>query len=398
MAPQPAKPETIRYRPGRGATDEVAFVRILERSFAIPSDASRVAWRRLGDDVRLLEDGCDVVACLAWYAFGQWFGGRSIPCAGIAAVGVEPHRRGAGLASRIVADALRELAAAGTPIAALYPSNLELYRRAGFDVAGGRYELRVRCAELARVKALEPVVPLPDGVLDPRVRRLYARVAAARNGCIDRNEALWDRVRDFRGEVREGFGVERGGELAAYVFLARRKRREWGFDVVCGDIAAEDGAAGRALLGFLGSHGTIAVDVHANLAPADPLVALLSGEPERHVLHHPWMLRVLDLDAALRARGFARDVRGELHVDVEDALLPSNAGRRVITVADGVARVERGGAGRLRLRARALGPWLSGFATAESLAFAGLAEGAAADLALASALVAGPPPSMSDFF
>lgn len=394
----PRTTEGVLYRPAAGADDATAFARILERCFAIPADASGVLWERLGADVRVLADGTDVVACLGWYAAGQWFGGRSIPCAGIAAVGVEPHRRGAGLATRIVADALRELAGHGLPLAALYPSNLALYRRADFEIAGGRYELRAACASLPREKGLEPVVPLPLGVDDPRVRALHARAAARRNGWLDRNEALWARVRDFRGELREGFGVERAGELAGYVFLSRRKRREWGHDLVLGEFVAQDEGAGRALLGFLGSHGTIARDVLAYLPPWDPLVALLSAVPEHHAHHHPWMLRVLDVRAAFAARGYARGVRGEVHLDVEDELLPHNAGRIVLSVEDGHARVAPGGAGKVRVRARGLGPWFSGHATAEALAFAGLASGSAADLATWSALAAGPAPAMPDFF
>ncbi len=398
----PSKSDEIHYRPAAGERDETAFARILVRSFASPNASARVAWTRLGADVRVLADGDEPVACLGWYAVGQWFGGRSIPCAGIAAVGVEPHRRGSGLASRIVAESLRELAEARMPLAALYPSNLALYRRADFEISGGRYQLRTPCASLRRTESLERVVEIPDGVNDPRVRRLYARVAATRNGWIDRNDAIWQRVRDFRGELREGFGVERrvgnGVDLAAYVFIARRKRRQLGFDLVCGDLAAVDGAAGRAILGFLGGHGTIGADVQIFAAPWDPLAALLAEEPKHHALHFPWMLRVLDLDAALRARGFARDVRGELHVDVEDASIPGNAGQRVIVVEDGIARVERGGTGRVRMRARALGPWFSGFATAEALAFAGHVEGPSEDLATATALMSGIAPTTSDFF
>jgi predicted acetyltransferase len=402
MSKSPSNPGAIVYRPAAGERDEAAFARILERSFAIPHEAGRVAWKRLGADVRVLSEADEPVACLGWYAFGQWFGGRSIPCAGIAAVGVEPHHRGSGLASRIVAESLRELAAANVPLAALYPSNIELYRRADFEIGGGRYELRTGCATLRRTEALERVVELPAGVNDPRVRRLYERVAATRNGWIDRNDAIWDRVRDFRGEIREGFGVERRvgneTELAAYVFVARRKRRQLGFDLVCGDLAAADGPAGRAILGFLGGHGTIAVDVQVYAAPWDPIVALLAEEPKHHALHFPWMLRVLDLDAALRARGFPRDVRGELHIDVEDGLIARNAGKRIVVVEDGVARVERGGSGHVRMHARALGPWFSGFATAEALAFAGHLGGPREDVATASALMSGIAPTTSDFF
>lgn len=388
----------IVYRRAEGDRDRSAFARLLDRCFAVPKGYADVAWARLGRDVRLLAEGQDVIACLAWYAVGQYFGGRSVPCAGIAAVGVEPHRRGERLATRIVADSLRELARDGVPLAALYPSNLPLYRGVGFEIAGGRYELRAACRALAREKVEERVVPLPQGVHDDRVRASYAAAARQREGWLDRNEAIWDRVRDFRGQTREAFGVERDGQLAGYVFLARVRRRALGYELVCGDLVASDASAGRALLGFLGAHGTIAMDLSVSLAPWDPLVALVTDMHAKHALQHPWMLRVLDLRAALEARGFSTAVRGELHLDVEDDLLPHHAGRCVVEVADGVARVREGGSGRVRVRARALGPWFSGHQTAEALAFAGLVDGPRADLALMSALTAGVAPSMPDFF
>ena len=350
MTPQPSTNEGVRYRPAAGDADEAAFARILERSFAIPHEASRVLWRRLGADVRVLDDGGDVVACLGWYAAAQWFGGRSIPCAGIAAVGVEPHRRGAGLATRVVAEALREIADGGTPLAALYPSNLALYRGADFEIAGGRYELRTGCAALPRAKDLEPVVPLPSGVLDPRVRALHARVAAARNGWLGRNEALWDRVRDFRGDLREGFGVERGTE-SPRTSSSRAGSAASGASTSCAATSSRRTAM-RA----------------ARCSPSSPVtarspstssrtcrrgircLALLTAVPDRHAHHHPWMLRVLDVRAAFEAGGFAPNVRGEIHLEVEDALLPRNAGRFVLTVEGGRARVVSGGSGSVRVR------------------------------------------------
>jgi len=390
--------DDFRYRRAKGEADFTAFARVLDRSFAIPADASRVLWKRLGADVRVLDDGHEVAACLGWYASGQWFGGRSIRCAGIAAVGVEPHRRGAGLATRIVADALRETAEQGFAIATLYPSNLALYRRADFELSGARYELRTRCTNLARGKSSESVVPLEQGVLDPRVRALHGRAAKLANGWMDRSDALWDRVREFKGDVREGFGVMRGDELAGYVFLARHKRRGLGFDIVVGDCAAVDGAAGRALVAFLASHGTTAVDVSLFVSPTDPIVGILAELPDRHVLHHPWMVRILHVERAFAARGYAHVVRGEVQFEVDDRILPENSGRFVLSVADGVGRVARGGDGRVRVAARALGPWFTGHSSAESLAYAGLIEGSPTDLATMSALLAGPPSHMSDFF
>jgi predicted acetyltransferase len=388
----------VIYRRAAGSADFDAFARILERCFAIPRESSQIAWERLGSDVRVLDDRDDPVACLAWYDFAQWWGGRSVRCAGIAAVGVEPHRRGGGLATRIVREALRETRDLGFPIATLYPSNLPLYRRSDFEVAGARYELVARCSDLPRAKDIESLVPLADGVRQPRVRALHRAVGARTNGWIDRNEAVWDRVRDFRSELREGFGVERGGELAGYVFVARRKRRSWGYDLVVGDVAAADADAARAILSFLSANGTIAVDVQLSIAPHDPLAGLFDELPARHEVHHPWMLRVLDLPAALAARGFARHVEAEVEIEVEDALLPQQSGAFVLSVADGVGRVRRGGSGRVRVAARALGPWFAGAQSAEDLALRGLVRGAAGDLAALTSMTRGPYPWTADFF
>jgi predicted acetyltransferase len=50
-------------------------------------------------------------------------------------------------------------------------------------------------------------------------------------------------------------------------------------------------------------------------------------------------LRVVDVEAALRARRYAADV--DLVLEVEDALLPQNSGRYRLVTADGVAEVSR---------------------------------------------------------
>src|SRR5262249_56665945 len=94
--------------------------------------------------------------------------------------------------------------------------------------------------------------------------------------------------------------------------------------------------------------------------PADPVLALLPEQQYRLRLRHHWMLRILNLPAALIARGYARGLTAELHLEVRDECLPANNGRFVLQVREGPALVEPGGSGRMRLDIRGLATIYSG--------------------------------------
>jgi predicted acetyltransferase len=115
-------------------------------------------------------------------------------------------------------------------------------------------------------------------------------------------------------------------------------------------------------------------------------------------LNFHWMVRVLDVAAALEARGWPAGAAGTLHLEVEDDLFPENGGRFVLEVSDGVARVRRGGEGRMRLHVRALAPLYTGFYRAEGLRAAGALEADDASVQTAMQLFSGPQPSMRDMF
>jgi len=101
---------------------------------------------------------------------------------------------------------------------------------------------------------------------------------------------------------------------------------------------------------------------------------------------------------ALEARGWPAGLSGALHLEVEDALFPENQGRFVLEVADGAARVRRGGEGRLRLDVRALASLYTGFHSAEALRMVGALEADDASVRSAVALFSGPQPSIRDMF
>jgi anti-sigma factor RsiW len=96
------------------------------------------------------------------------------------------------------------------------------------------------------------------------------------------------------------------------------------------------------------------------------------------VNNHPWMLRVIDLPAAVAARGWpAAELLRPFAVDIEvvDEQAPWHAGRHRVVIEDGQVRCEPGGIGAVRLSARALGPWFAGSADTPALRRAGLIHG-----------------------
>jgi predicted acetyltransferase len=134
----------------------------------------------------------------------------------------------------------------------------------------------------------------------------------------------------------------------------------------------------------------------------DPaFTGLLASQATRYdVLTSLWQLRVVDLPAAVAARGWPNaEVLKPATVDLEitDAHAPWHAGRHRLVVADGEVRLEPGGTGATRLHARALGPWFSGFQDTHALRRAGLLEGDHAPLL--DHLVATPGTArLADFF
>jgi hypothetical protein len=132
--------------------------------------------------------------------------------------------------------------------------------------------------------------------------------------------------------------------------------------------------------------------VRAFCGPADP-VSWLTMEPDVILTrHHPWMLRVVDAQAAIARRGFPVSAQAEVTLQLADGLLPANAGRWRLSVGGGkgtLSRRETDGltglppAGPLILGARGLAALYAGTPVG-TLRLAGLAAGGdpAADPAL----------------
>ncbi len=210
-----------RYDP---ATQSAALTRIMSLAFGGSIEQSG-QWLAACPDgiVRVLRDGDRVRAGLALYEMGHWFGGRSVPCRGIAAVGVEPDARGRGVGTRLMIEAVREIHDAGIALSTLYPAAQPIYRRAGYERAGVTCVVEATLATIApcdRSLALRTATEADE----PLFERLESEQARLHDGNVDRSDHMQTRARRPNDKPTEAVVVEEEGRVLA---ACRDSRSRW---------------------------------------------------------------------------------------------------------------------------------------------------------------------------
>ncbi len=385
--------------------------RLISLAFATPSDQVQGWLDNSGlENFRVLVErpGETPMACCLRVPMGHFFGGRSVPVLGIAGVAVAPEQRGRGLATVMMQEALREARAEGTALSSLYPATLPLYRRVGYEQAGYWCEYRLPLSRL-RLEKDEPQggERLRVRAYDPEkdrasLTRCYTAFALQHNGMLDRGDYIWGRIFKPRQGETSGFVVEGGGgQIEGYVFLRQERNPDFKHDLHLTDLAASTPAAGRRILDMLSDFRSIGHELVFHGGPVHPLVTLLDEQKFRLTLREYWMLRIVDVAAALTGRGYNPHVNAEFTLEVTDSTLPENAGPWRVSVANGKAGVSRGGEsarGMVKLSERSLAAAYSGFMSPQHLRSIGRMEGDEQGVAAASAVFAAAAPSLQDMF
>lgn len=380
-----------------GELERLAY--LTATSFAIGLDLARQWLAPSVVHARVLRRGGSVVGGLLFLPMGQFFGGQRVSMTGVAGVSVAPAERGQGTATRLMHAAVRELNAGGSALSVLFPATVPLYRRAGYEIAGGLYRVRLTARGLGLAERNLSMRPIER--TDARaIERIYRKHAVQRTGWLDRSPYIWSRVQQSpKGGSTFGFLAEGARGPEGYVFYRHEPvNGQAGFHLWLTDLAASTGAAARRLLAFLADHGAQARDVMWYSGVDDPFLAHLPERGHEIALHEPWMLRIVDVARALAERGYPQHLDLRLELEVEDELVPENRGRFRVDIAGGTAEVTRGGRGVLALDGRALAALYTGHASPQQLALAGRLKGPESALTRAAVAFAGPPPSLPDFF
>jgi predicted acetyltransferase len=343
-----------------------------------------------------------IVAALTHLRLGQWWGGRAVPMGGIAGVNVAPEARGRGLARLLLREAFAEMRAEGVPVSALYPTTGTLYRSVGYGWAGEWTLTDVPLSILPQrgdpALTLEPVPPDPG----PEARAVHDTVAAGRPGWLRRDDWAWswlDLVHRRAGRPRFAYEARRDGRVVGFVSYRAAEAERAGFLVEVEELFAADGGAAASLLALLGGNTTMADDLRTRLPMSLLLPHLAHPQRTRRFRDWWWMLRLVDLPAAVAARGWPPDVDVRVPLSVVDPDHGHQEGPWVLVVAGGEGRLERGGAGTVSVHVADLAALYAGALDPATMAASGLLIGAGdAEVAALAAATAGPSPSLQDFF
>lgn len=323
----------------------------------------------------------------------HWFGGSRVPCQHVASVAVAPEDRGQGAARRLMAAAVRHGAAEGSGLSLLFPATDRPYRSAGYEHAGTftRYRL-----DASRVPALGPRLRPATEEDWPAIQACAEQATSRLNGPAVRPAERWEELRHSR--FHYVLDAPEPGGVQAYALFNHRRTGDWQYTLAIADWAALTTVGLEALVGLVGSHGSLGKDATLR-GPVPELWSLLLSEQDLKVDGGMrWMARGLDLETAVAARGFGSSIAARVNLAVDDPLLPAVRGPWTLDVAGGHGRLVPAREADVRLHPRAVGPLFTGMYPPGQLALAGLVRGPAAALQALTDAFAGPLPHLLDFF
>lgn len=308
-----------------------------------------------------------------------------IGCAAVTAVTVRPDQRRRGVLRAMMQRLLDDAVAAGEPTAALFASEGTIYGRFGFGPAAPAHGLRISRAALATVDGDPSLVQLVD---HDEAKRLFPPIAEdhgrLRPGLLQRTDPWWSMWldHDLDKDPSGGFGARWHAVVPGRGFVTYRgndggwsNRRPDG-TIRARELMANDDEAAAALWRFL-AEVDLVTTIEAPYRPVDdPIRFLLANEAELDVrAGMPLWLRLVDLPAALAARGY--EVSDRVVLDVHDGQLPANAGRWSLEASpDGAACQRTDDAPDVTLDTSTLSTLVLGGYRATTLADAGRLRGA----------------------
>lgn len=288
--------------------------------------------------------GRQIVASAFWHDMRQWWHGRSVPMAGVAAVMVAPEFRGQGVGRRLMTDVLAAIGHRGYPVSVLYPATTPIYRSLGWELAGGQYRVSLPARSLRSLLAPDISRNTPGTLADEPAGAQHA--AAFQRATPDDAARVVEMVGRAHELARHGGPNTRDAEsvagwlsdpnLFAYVaadgFLAYRWHQD---EIAVERIVAVTERTIRELWSIVASHSSVADTVTARVGPSDPLF-WLTREPDTHLKHHEmWMLRLVDVPEAIAARGFPMSAQLSLPLNIQDENRDGNSGLWELAVTGG---------------------------------------------------------------
>ena len=292
------------------------------------------------DEVRVAEVDGRVVGTARAIPFGHFYGGNAVDAAGISGVAVGAEARGQGVGRMMMREFLRELRPR-TPISTLYPATVPVYRSVGYGFGGVRTFWKSRLDALPQDGTLKAELFTDGDVAE--VNAAYERFAAGTNGLVRRSVDWWQRrvFSDWEDRTVYRYLVRENGQVTGWIVytLSAAGGDPWHLKVDGRDLIWTTPRAGRTLLSLASLHRSTGESITWPGPPTEPLADLIAEDPVEVDGTFRWMLRLLDVPAAIESRGYPPAVDASVTIAVRDPLFPENDGPWRIEVGGGQAKV-----------------------------------------------------------
>jgi len=351
------------------------------------------------DEVRVAELDGKVAGTARAIPFAHFFGGRPVEAAGISGVAVAAEARGKGVGTTMMRELLRELRPA-VPISTLYPATVPIYRKAGYGFGGVRTFWKARLDALPQDGSLS-AAPFTDDDVE-EVNAAYELFASGTNGLVRRSADWWRRrvFNDWENRIAYRYLVREEGRVTGWIvyMLAKGTGEAWRMNVDVRDLVWTTAAAGKTLLSLAALHRSTGETMTWPGPPTDPLADLIAEDPIENDGTFRWMLRLLDVPAAIEARGYSPLIDASVTIAVRDSLFDENEGPWNIEVGCGQAKVFPAEQADATVDAQMLASiWSSMHRTRDAARIGGLQATPQAIEAL-ELIFGGPLPWIADFF
>ena len=191
------------------------------------------------------------------------------------------------------------------------------------------------------------------------------------------------------------------GRVAGYASFTLEKdagHLDVSFKVSCNHLVASSLPGYASLLAYMRGFRGLGQALEFPGPPADPLSIVVEEQRVQPSWTFRWMLRLLDVKAALEARGHPPG-SGEAVIAVEDGMFPENRGPWRVVAEDGkVSVTEADGVRVAPIPIGTLSSMYSGYLSPHDAARLGLIDGDDPAVPVLARLFAGPAPYMLDWF
>ncbi|MGD1873848.1 MAG: enhanced intracellular survival protein Eis [Mastigocoleus sp.] len=356
------------------------------------------------ENIRTLRQGNQIAGGLGTIPMSQWWGEKKVSMTGIGAVAIAPEYRGGGVAVSLMQETIKELYTQGVSTSVLYPAVQRLYRKVGYEQAGSRFVWEVPTNSLDIRKELSnqvlPLVSISPGENkeEKKLRELYSQQAQSINGHLERHNFNWHKiVKPSNVENTYAYLFGSSDKPEGYVIFYQHEENNTLFLNILDWIVLTPAAA-YTFWNLVRNHSSQIGKLRWRSSSIDLLTLLLPQQNAKVIVPERWMLRIVNVVQALSERGYPRNLETELHLQVEDDLIPENNGKFILAVKDGCGKVTKGGKGKIKLDIKSLATLYSGLFSAYQLQILGKLSAPLPVINDANQIFTGTTPWMRDFF